>query len=342
MRPMTTPRSSVLSVVAAVLLSALGLGVLPGCGGEDADSSEEMTFVYVNWAEGIAMTHLLHNVLEDSLGMEVNLSRVNGGGLAFSSVASGGADIFVEAWLPTTHRSAWEANKDNLKKLGYTYRGTSVGLTVPTYMDIDSIGELPSFREELDGEIHGIEAGAQINEQTRQVLENNGIEGFEVVASSGPATWQLLKQRIESREPIVVTGWNPHWKWTEFDLKYIDGAKTGDTPVFGGPEAIFTLVTNDFVEQFPEEAVCFLKEFEVDYDQIYSLMADFRGLSGKTEMEAAAEWIRSHPEAVREWLAGAEECVASPQSPTTLPDSATYTAPDKLDIGAERRGGDSS
>lgn len=338
---MDPSRFSMRTCVAALLLSVVGMGVVAGCGGEAEDTSNEMSFVYVNWAEGIAMTHLLHNVLEDSLGMDVEMSRVNGGGLAFSSVASENVDSFVEAWLPTTHSGPWEQNKDDLKKLGYTYRGTSVGLTVPAYMDIDSIEELPAFREAFDGRIHGIEAGAQINDQTRQILENNGIEGFEVVASSGPATWQLLEQRIENRAPVIVTGWSPHWKWTEFDLKYIDGAKTGDTPVFGGPEAIFTLVTNDFVKQFPEEAVCFLKAFEVNHDQIFSLMEAFRGLEDQSQIQAAEEWAQNHPEVIREWMVETDECVASPDEPTTLPDTATYTA-DTLAIGAERMGDDPS
>ena len=74
-----------------------------------------------------------------------------------------------------------------LEKLGYTYRGTSVGLVVPDYSPIQHVSDLSDYRTELDGEINGIEPGAAINEQTRRILENNGIDGFQVVASSGPA-----------------------------------------------------------------------------------------------------------------------------------------------------------
>ena len=71
--------------------------------------------MYVNWVEGVAITHMLHEVLEDSLGVDVTMTRVNGGGVAFSSVASGSADIFVEAWLPTTHRDAWAEYRDRTR-----------------------------------------------------------------------------------------------------------------------------------------------------------------------------------------------------------------------------------
>lgn len=284
----------------------IGMGVLmAGCGGEAADGESgtpTMHFVYVNWVEGIAITHMLHEVLEDSLGVDVEMSRVNGGGVAFSSVASGNADIFVEAWLPTTHQEPWANNKGRLQKLGYTYRGTSVGLVVPDYSPLQHVTDLPDYREELDGEINGIEPGAAINGQTERVLENNGIEGFTVVASSGPAMVAALQKAINSRESIVITGWKPHWMWSRFDLRYLDGAKTSDTPVFGEPEDIYTLVRPGFADDYPDRVVRFLKAFEVNDAQLNRLMEGFEPESEKDPFVAAREWIEAHRDVVRGWL----------------------------------------
>ncbi len=300
------------------LLAACAL-LIAGCGGSssEAPSAERPTmhFVYVNWVEGIAITHLLDALLEDSLGVDVELSRVNGGGVAFSSVASGDADIFVEAWLPTTHQGPWSEYQDRLHKLGYTYRGTSVGLVVPDDAPIAHIRDLPAHRAALDGTIHGIEAGAAINEQTRQILDNNGIGGFRVVASSEPAMIAALRRAISQEELFVFAGWKPHWMWGQFDLRYLEGAQTSQTPVFGEPEDIYTLVRTGFEADFPAPVVRFLEQFEIDDAQLNSLMRDFRPESDKAPAVAARDWIRAHPEAVRTWLAAAR--TASESAPAT-------------------------
>jgi len=138
MNDSTTPFRSFLAAVMAVGLLATGLA---GCGGGSGgdDVSREMNMVTVNWIEGMAFTYLQERLLEDSLNMEVDVREVSGGGLAFKSVANGDRDYFNEAWLPTTHQQPWDSTKANAQKLGYTYKGTSVGLTVPAYMDITSV-----------------------------------------------------------------------------------------------------------------------------------------------------------------------------------------------------------
>lgn len=320
---MKNPFSTLRSLVPAAVGLLLGAGLLAGCGGD-----QEMNMVTVNWIEGMAMSYVQEQILEDSLDMPVDVSEVQGGGIAFSSVASGNADVFNEAWLPTTHKNAWERHSDNLQKLGYTYKTTSVGLAVPTYMEVDTIPDLKNYRSELDGIINGIESGAQINSQTNETLKRyNMAEDFTVQAASGPATWQALENAIQDKEPIVVVAWKPHWKWERYDLKYVKGATTGDNvDIWGETEDIFTLVRNGFIDRFPEEAVCFLKEFEADDEQIASLMNAFRDRGNKSKPETAELWIQNHPQHVEGWLEDTQACVDAPGKPEPLPDDATYSS----------------
>ncbi len=320
-------RSAIASLAAALLLT----GALIGC--EDA-GDDALNMVTVNWIEGMAMTYVQEQLLEDSLGVPVEVNEVQGGGLAFSSVASGNADAFNEAWLPTTHESAWKKNKDQLQKLGYTYRGTTVGLAVPTYMEVDSITDLPDFQEAIDGTINGIEAGSAINEQTRETLERYGLaDQFSVAAASGPATWQELERAVQNEEPIVVVAWYPHWKWTAFDLEYVNGAKTNhNVDVWGRPEDIFTVVDTSFTTEVPAVAACFLKAFEANDDQIFSLMTAFQNRGDASKPEAAREWIADHPAAASEWLEQTEACMDEERPPEMLSDDATYSSrPDSAD-----------
>lgn len=316
------------SLVRTLLVAVLAAGVLAGCGGSDEGPPQTLDMVTVNWIEGMAISYLQAHILEDSLDMEVDVREVQGGGIAFSSVAAGDRDFFNEAWLPTTHREPWEKNKDDLQKLGYTYRGTTVGLAVPTFMEVDSIPDLSAYRDELDGTINGIEAGAAINGQTRRTLERYGLDDeFSVSAASGPANWQALEEAIQEKEPIVVVAWYPHWIWNDFDLKYVRGAKTDhNVDIWGEPEAIFSIVEDGFVERFPKKVVCFLKEFEANDEQVFSLMTAFTD-RGQTSKEAAVRrWIEKHPDDVAGWMEQTRTCAASDVVPEPLPDDATYSS----------------
>jgi glycine betaine/proline transport system substrate-binding protein len=43
---------------------------------------------------------------------------------------------------------------------------------------------------------------------------------YDQVTSSGPAMVASLEKAIRDKEWIVVTGWKPHFKWAQHDLKY--------------------------------------------------------------------------------------------------------------------------
>ena len=326
MRPKSSLLRSLIAAVAAVGILATGL---VGCGGGgDSETSREMSMVTVNWIEGLAMTYMQEQILENRYDMEVNVREVQGGGIAFSSVASGDQDFFNEAWLPTTHEQPWQKNKDQSQKLGYTYKGTSVGIVVPEYVEVDTFPDFSNYADELDGTLNGIESGAAINGQMKRTIELYDMEEeFSVSAASGPANWQALESAIEDEQPIAVAGWKPHWKWNRYDLKYVKGATTGDNvDIWGESEDIFTIVGNDFIDKFPRDVVCFLQEFEANDQQVGSLMDAFNNRGDLSKEEAAAQWIENNPEHVDQWMSKAEECANSDEELEYLPDDATFSS----------------
>jgi len=301
----TPPPRNVLAAFLAVLL--LAGGVLTGCGGSASGvtqgNEKNIHLVYVNWVEGVALAHVMDALLTDSLGMEVERTEVTGAGLAFSSVAGDDADVFTEVWLPTTHRSGWQKYKSELTKVGQWYDSTSVGLVVPAGSKLQSVKDLSKHRDELGGEIHGIESGAAVNQQTRQVLKNNDISGFNLIASSGPAAWSALRSASQAGDPIVVTGWKPHWKWGRFDLRYLEGAQTGQSPVFGKPEQVVMVADTSFANRYSERVVQFFDNVNVGDEALESLMEPFRPNSDVTDqMGAARTWIKNHRKLVAEWV----------------------------------------
>src|SRR5690625_6491490 len=65
-----------------------------------------------------------------------------------------------------------------------------------------------------------------------------------------------LDQAYENEQPIIVTGWSPHWKFASYDLKYLDDP----LGAFGDEEYIATMVRKDLEADMPE-AYQVLEEF---------------------------------------------------------------------------------
>jgi glycine betaine/proline transport system substrate-binding protein len=74
-------------------------------------------------------------------GFEVELIELDIA-VFWEAVASGEADATHAAWLPTNMKSFYDAHEGNFVDLGPSMEGTTIGLAVPSYMDVDSIEDL--------------------------------------------------------------------------------------------------------------------------------------------------------------------------------------------------------
>ncbi|WP_106498318.1 glycine betaine ABC transporter substrate-binding protein [Lentibacillus sp. Marseille-P4043] len=158
-----------------------------------------------------------------------------------------------------------------------------------------------SIGEKLDYTIVGIDPGAGLMEMTiNTVLPEYGLDDkWEVQESSGAAMTAELGSAIENEEPIIVTGWIPHWKFFKYDLKMLDDPKGA----FGGKEDINTLVRKGLKEDLPG-AYTFFDQFNWDPDHLQEVMLKIE--NGMEEQEAAKEWVENNEELVNSWIEGAE------------------------------------
>ena len=90
------------------------------------------------------MTNLAKVILEDQ-GYRVTLKNADIAPI-FTSVASGKADVFMDAWLPVTHADYMEQYGDRLETLGTVYEHAKLGLVVPEYVTIRSIEDLNAHK----------------------------------------------------------------------------------------------------------------------------------------------------------------------------------------------------
>lgn len=257
--------------------------------------AKEANLVYVNWAEGIAYTNLAKVVLEEKLGYTVNITAADVGP-AYTSVAQGDQDAFMETWLPVLHSDYVERYQDDIVDLGHVYEGTQSGWVVPSYVTIDNISELPDARDRFDGQIIGIDAGAGVMKTSEQVIDMYNLD-YRLVASSGPAMTAALQDAITNNEWIVVTGWRPHWMFGRWDLKFLQ--QDEDKKVW--TQGNIHIMGRENIEQDKPELAQFLKNMYFTDAQLGDLMLQVEQ-SDADVSEVARQWMNDNPDVINAWL----------------------------------------
>lgn len=280
-------------IIISVLLLTSMLFFFNACkNGQNPDEAKKVTILYPNWAEGIAFTNLAKVALEAN-GYTTDLINLEPG-LIYGELSKTNSkgDVFLDAWLPNTHKDYWADYGDKLAKLGESFSSGTTGLVVPSYVTINSIEELNKYKDKFDSQIIGIGSGAGIHANTIKAIDAYDLD-FEQITSSGPAMVASLEKAIKNKEWIVITGWKPHFKWAKNDLKYLEDPKN----VY--PADVCAIVARQDFEKDMPDAAKFFKNFNLKEDQLYSLM---ESIQNKDELEGAKEFYQKNKAMVDGWF----------------------------------------
>ncbi|WP_042224549.1 glycine betaine ABC transporter substrate-binding protein [Oceanobacillus manasiensis] len=157
--------------------------------------------------------------------------------------------------------------------------------------------------EEVDYTITGIEPGAGITVTTEKAIEEyENLNGWEVEQSSTAAMVTELEKAMNNEEPIVVTGWNPHWMFTKFDnLKYLEDPQG----VYGEVEQIKSLARTGLEEEKPN-AYKLIDQFNWSVEDMEGIMYESSD-TGEDIAAVAKQWVEDNPDKVAEWTDGVED-----------------------------------
>lgn len=308
------------------LTAALALAMtLAACGGDDEAESDsgssdgdgdseglelggkDIEIPYIAWAGSTSRSPVLAKALEEA-GYNVQLTQVDAGPM-FTSTADDEDTLNASGWLPATHEDYLDKYGDDLE----VYEDSNfidtapLSLAVPEYMDVDSIEDLKDndeLNDELDGKITGIDPGAGIMESTEKALDNYDLDDWELQESSESAMISELQKRYDKEEPIIVTGWKPHWMFADMDLKMLDDPDE----IYGGDGDQIQLVFNaDFKDEHPaayEIATRMADDWsEDDEDELMEPIF----VEDEDEEEVAEDFIEEHSDRVDEWLEGVDK-----------------------------------
>ncbi|RKR06213.1 glycine betaine/proline transport system substrate-binding protein [Kushneria sinocarnis] len=291
----TTLRKAVVTALGGMVLGA-GLTGMPAMASEGGDKGD-ITLAYVEWSSEVASTNVVRAVLEQQ-GYNVDISSLSAAAM-WQAVAYGDADAMVSAWLPTTHADYYSKLKDRLDNLGANLEGTKLGLVVPEYVDdVSMISDLEEHADEFNDKITGIDPGAGIMSKTEDAIDTYGLSNMSLTSGSGATMTAALDSAIKNEEPIVVTGWTPHWMFSRYDLKYLNDPEG----VFGGAEEIDTIARQGLEKEMPG-AYCILDNFHWTPDQMGEVMLMNRE-DGSDPYENARQWVSNHEDVVSQWTEG--------------------------------------
>lgn len=295
------------------LVAAACGGGAGGQGGQAAGGgggkSEPINIGYITWAEDVATTYLWQRILEKR-GYQVELKQLQVAAL-FSGMARGQLDLFLDTWLPVTHKQYWQQYGDQLKKYAQWYDGATLELAVPKYAPINSIAQLDEYAKELNGKITGIGPGAGETDLIKNKImpAYNLKDDLRYVTSGSAAMLAALKSATSNREPIVVALWHPHWAYAAFPIRDLQDPKNA----WPGGEKLYVTGRQDFGKDYPKVAK-WLSNYKLNDKQLSSLENKiFSVRNGKVVSKAENpqqrrriidEWISNHRKLVNSWVGG--------------------------------------
>ncbi|KOP83326.1 glycine betaine ABC transporter substrate-binding protein [Cytobacillus solani] len=182
--------------------------------------------------------------------------------------------------------------------------GTAIVLAIPK--DKAAVnGNVNGIGAQTEYEIVGIEPGAGLMGLTSTALEDYQLDDWTLLEGSSAAMVAELQKAYNNQEPIIITGWSPHWMFSAFDLKYLDDPKGS----FGGAESIHTIVRKG-LEQDAPGAYKILDQFSWEPSDMEAVMVDIT--DGMDPTEAAEKWVDANPDKVSEWKNGAQSGSGQP------------------------------
>lgn len=187
-----------------------------------------------------------------------------------------------------------EPDEPKVEEVGTHLEDAETGLVVPEYVDIDCITEMNDHVDELGEDIVGIDPGAGIMSATEDAIEEYELD-FGLIEGSDAGMTAELRSSVEEEEWIVVTGWIPHWKFAEWDLKFLEDPEN----VYGDAEYIANIGRAGLEDDLPA-VYEFLQNFTWEPEDINAVMemnADDDDFLGN-----AQTWIEENRDMVDEWI----------------------------------------
>jgi len=174
-----------------------------------------------------------------------------------------------------------------------------LGMVLSACSDTSDTSESENGEKELElDEIIGIEPGSGTMNMAEETVKEYNLD-MELVPSSEPAMMTELQEAIKEERPVVVTLWQPHWAFDQYDLKILDDPKE----IIGVEQKIHTIVRQGLEDEHPS-AYQLLDNFHWEVEDMNAVMAMFGQDEDVEPRDAAEVWIADNREKAETWMEG--------------------------------------
>ncbi|KEO61798.1 choline ABC transporter substrate-binding protein [Thioclava indica] len=284
--------------------AALTLGFTASAPVQAADCSS-VTFSDVGWTDITSTTAAATTILH-ALGYKTDV-KVLSVPVTYQALSKGDVDVFLGNWMPSMAANVDPYTKDGtVETLGTNLTGAKYTLaTNPAgaKLGIKDFADIAKHKDELDGNIYGIEPGNDGNTLILGMIDKNdyGLGDFDLKESSEQGMLAQVARADKSGKPIIFLAWEPHPMNANFDITYLAGGDDVFGPDYGGAE-VMTNVRKGFVQDCPNvgKLVTNLKFTLPMENEIMGKILD----DGEEPGQAAKDWLAGHPEVWQNWLTG--------------------------------------
>lgn len=286
----------------SIIITVILLLVVSACSSDKSENGTKNTnenedkkvvFGQTSWSSTEVPTEIAKQILEEA-GYEVDVSLLDQP-VIFEALKGKEVDFFMDAWLPYTEAPLWEEYEDVLTKVAESYSDAPLGWAVPSYVEEDSIEDIKQNPEKFNSTVYTIDSGAGVAKIAEEVIEDYNLDMYDLAFSSEGAMIAELDTRINSEEPVIITGWRPHSMFTKYDLKFLDEPKNNYKF-----DNIYVISYNEIEETHPE-AYKILSNWSIDIDDLEEMM--YENEINETSFEELAEdWIEENRDKVDDML----------------------------------------
>ena len=293
-------------VFRTVLAGAAFLALTGPAMAADSVSCKVVNMADVGWTDITATTAATSVVLE-GLGYspEVKVLSVP---VTYKSLETGDIDVFLGNWMPTMEGDLGPYRDAGTVEVVQPANLTGAKYTLAVNKKASDAGlkdfaDIAKFKDQLDGEIYGIEPGNDGNRIILDMIASNafGLKGFEVIESSEQGMLSQVKRAEKRGKMVVFLGWAPHPMNANFELTYLSGGDDFFGPNFGGAD-VYTNTRKGYSSQCPNvgKLLSNLQFTLAMENEIMGAILD----DGQDPDDAATGWLKANKGILGGWLKG--------------------------------------
>jgi glycine betaine/proline transport system substrate-binding protein len=263
----------------------------------------------------ITSTNALASTVLTALGYEPEVESLSVP-IGYEALKNGDLDVFLGNWMPAQAKFREDLDASGaVEVLVKNLTGAKFTLAVPSYVagtGVTDFKDLAAHADAFDSQIYGIESGAPANANIQRMIDADdfGLGDWEVVESGEQAMLAQVTRAEKGEDWIVFLAWAPHPMNVVHDITYLSGGDAYFGPDYGGAE-VFTLARKEWVAACPNAAKFFRNvTFTIEMEN------EVMGLIEESSPEdAAAGWLRQHPDVLGPWLEGVTTLDGQPGLP---------------------------